>query len=82
MTGNERRLMFKASCEAKKETQAAVCRRWDYTVTHITDVLKGTRAGSAGLKDRIAQYVGVPFDEFWGSDGAAAGSSVEEKTAN
>ena len=82
MTGSERRLMFKASCEAKREPQAAVCRRWDYSVTHITDVLTGKRPGSVGLRDRLAQYVGVPFDEFWGSDGAAAGSSVEEKTGS
>ena len=69
-------MMWRASCEAKRESQAAVCRRWDYTVTHITDVLKGTRQGSAGLKDRIAQYVGVPYDEFWASDGLNGGSSL------
>ncbi len=76
MTGNERRMMFRASCEAKRESQAAVCRRWDFSVTHITDVLKGKRPGSAGLKDRLAQYVGVPYTEFWGSDQANGGSSI------
>jgi hypothetical protein len=76
MTGTERRLLFKASCKGKRETQAALCRRWDFSVTHITDVLLGKRPGSAGLKDRLAQYCGVPIGEFWGSDQSNGGSST------
>ncbi len=58
---------------------AELCRQWDYSPNHVYVVLRGHREGSAGLKDRLAQYVGVPYTEFWGSDQANGGSSIQQE---
>jgi hypothetical protein len=56
-------------CKERHDSFTRLCNtRWDVTPNHARLVLLGDRIGSAGLKDRIAQYVGVPSVEFWNDD--------------
>ena len=62
----ERKAVFMAAV-TMKETVKTKAAPEDLGVSwqHLDAVLLGERDGSKGLRERVAEYVGVPVDEFW-----------------
>jgi hypothetical protein len=61
----ERKAAFMAAVTMKETTKTAAAEELDVSWTHLDAVLLGEREGSAELKEKVADYVGVPVDDFW-----------------
>lgn len=62
----ERKAAFMAAVTMKRTVKTKAAEE-DIGVSwqHLDCVLLGEREGSAELKEKVAEYVGVPVDEFW-----------------
>lgn len=62
----ERKAAFVAACTLKSAHKSKVALdEFGVSWTHLDAVLLGTRDGSEELRDKVAEYVGVPSKEFW-----------------
>jgi len=68
----ERKAAFMAAVTLKKTNKTAAAETLEVSWTHLECVLDGTRIGSAVLKDRIAEYIGIPSARFWAEPKAVA----------
>lgn len=69
LTPLQRKAAFKATCTLKELSAAEAARRLEVSYNHLMLVLNGERTGSAALQRRIAQFLGRPVAEVFGSRG-------------
>lgn len=61
----ERKAAFMAAVTLKETTKTAAAEELEVSWTHLEFVLDGVRVGSTELKEKIADYVGIPSSQFW-----------------
>jgi hypothetical protein len=61
----ERKAVFMAAVTLKETVKTKAAEEIDVSWQHLDAVLLGERDGSRELRERVAEYVGVPVDEFW-----------------
>lgn len=70
----ERKAAFVATCTLKGLQKSVIARpQFGVSWQHLDYVLMGQREGSAELKEKIAEFVGVSTAEFWKEPLAAVG---------
>lgn len=66
LTPLERKAAFMHAVTMRQKGKMAGAREIGYSWTHVETVLNEGRAGSEKMKQRVAEYCGVPYKKFWG----------------
>lgn len=61
----ERKAAFMAAVTLKETVKTKAAEEIGVSWQHLDAVLLGERDGSKELREKVADYVGVPVDEFW-----------------
>lgn len=67
----QRKAAFASAVELNETTKGGAAETIGVTWTHLLLCMEGERTPSVELAERVARYVGMASDEFWGPREAA-----------
>lgn len=66
LTPLERKAAFMHAVTMHETTRAGAALALGFSWTHVEGVMANERPGSHAMKEAVADYCGVAFDEYWG----------------
>jgi hypothetical protein len=71
----QRKAAFAAAVELNETNKGAAAESLGVSWTHLVLCMEGQRTPSSDLAARVAEYVGLPIEEFWGPPNPIAASA-------